>query len=76
MPQYGAMVRGAKRIVRLGAPIRGIQTSMPIPPLSDAAFPYVAMGGRLADDAPFEAIIDAAGRVEFRQVPGAERREP
>lgn len=68
MPQYGPLVRGSQRVLRQGAPIRRLETTMTMPPLSDETFPYVAMGGRFSDDAAFDVVIDVAGNVQFRPV--------
>jgi hypothetical protein len=68
MPQYGPLVRGSQRVLRQGAPVRRLETTMAMPPLSDETFPYVAMGGRFSDDAGFDAVIDNAGNVQFKPV--------
>jgi hypothetical protein len=68
MPQYAPLVRGSARVLRQGVPIRRLQTTMTMPPLADETFPYVAMGGRFSEDAPFDAVIDVAGNVQFRPI--------
>jgi hypothetical protein len=68
MPEYGATVAGATRIMRQTPVLRRLDTSFRMPPLSDAAFPYEAMGGQLRADAPFDALIDRDGHVQFRPV--------
>ncbi len=68
MPEYGALTRGARAILRQTPMVRRIDTTFPMPPLSEVAFPYEALGGRLAPEAPFDATIDAAGRVRFTRV--------
>ncbi len=68
MPEYGALARGAREILRHTPMVRRIDTAFPMPPLSEAAFPYEALGGRLAPEAAFDATIDAAGHVRFTQV--------
>jgi hypothetical protein len=68
MPQYGPLVRGSQRVLRQGAPVRRLETTMAMPPLSDETFPYVAMGGRFSDDAGLDAVIDHAGNVQFKPV--------
>jgi hypothetical protein len=65
MPEYRALSRGAREILRQTPVIRHLSTSFPMPALSDAAFPYEAMGGRLSPDAAFDATIDADGQVRF-----------
>jgi hypothetical protein len=67
MPEYGPLVRGAQRIVRQTRVLRHLDTSFPVPGLSGRAFPDEVIGGRFSTDAPFDAVINADGSVEFRQ---------
>ena len=66
MPEYGPLVRGSQRIVRQTRTLRHLDTRFPMPGLSDRAFPYEVLGGRFSEDAPFDAVINADGTVEFR----------
>lgn len=66
MPEYRAITLGARRILRQTQDLRRLETRFQMPPFSDAAFPYEIMGGRFRADAPFDAVIDADGNVEFR----------
>jgi hypothetical protein len=68
MPQYGPLVTGSKRVVARSTAVRRLETTFPMPPLSDAAYPYEAMGGRFSEEAPFDAVIDDRGHVHFRPV--------
>jgi hypothetical protein len=68
MPEYGPTVAGATKIMRQTATVRRLDTTFPMPPFSNAAFPFEAMGGRLSDDAEFDALIDRNGDVQFRRV--------
>lgn len=68
MPEYRALSRGARDILRQTPVVRRLDTTFPPPPLSEVAFPYEAMGGRLSPDAGFDATIDADGRVRFSPV--------
>jgi hypothetical protein len=69
MPEYGPLSRGALEIRRRTADIRHIETTFPVPPLmTDRDFLYRVLGGRITDDAPFDAVIDRDGRVRFTPV--------
>jgi hypothetical protein len=68
MPEYGPLVAGTARIIRQTTVLRQLETTFPMPPLSDKGFPFAAMGGRFSDAADFDAIIDAHGEVQFRKV--------
>ncbi|MGC4083471.1 MAG: hypothetical protein QM736_15510 [Vicinamibacterales bacterium] len=66
MPEYRPIVSGASRILKQTHVLRRLDTSFPMPPFGDATFPYVVMGGTFAADAPFDAVIDRTGNVQFR----------
>lgn len=66
MPEYGPLVRGSQRIMRQTRTLRHLDTNFPMPGLSDRAFPYEVLGGTFREDAPFDAVINADGTVEFR----------
>lgn len=68
MPEYGALASGARQIYRQTKTIRHLDTTFRVPPLSEAAFPYEAMGGRQDDNAAFDALIDDTGHVRFTPV--------
>ncbi len=68
MPEYGPLARGARDILRQTRVVRHIDTTFRMPPLSEVAFPYETMGGRLTPDAAFDATIDTEGHVRFTQV--------
>ncbi|MEQ1869169.1 MAG: hypothetical protein ABL961_04010 [Vicinamibacterales bacterium] len=68
MPEYRALSHGARTIYRQARTVRRIDTSFPMPPLSDAGFVYEAMGGVITDAAEFDATIDAHGDVRFSRV--------
>lgn len=65
MPEYAALARGAKAIIRQTPTIRRIETTFTLPPLSDATFLYEVLGGHVTTDAPFIAVIDEKGGVRF-----------
>jgi hypothetical protein len=67
MPQYGPLVKGSGRIIRQHVTLGRLETTLPMPPFSDETFPFIAMGGRFSDSAAFDAIIDAAGNVRYRE---------
>jgi hypothetical protein len=67
MPQYGPLVRGSQAVIKHANPVRRLDTTFALPPLSDRHFPFEAMGGRFSDDAPFDAVIDERGEATFRQ---------
>lgn len=68
MREYRPIVAGAKRIIRQTHELRRLETSFPMPPLSDPAFPYEVLGGTFSEHAGFDAVIDARGDVQFRPV--------
>ena len=68
MPEYRPIVLGATRIVRQTKELRRLDTSFRMPPFSDAGFPYEILGGRFSPEAPFDAVINADGSVDFRPV--------
>lgn len=68
MPEYRALTVGARAILRQTPTIRRVETTFRMPPLSNAAFPFVAMGGQVEDAAAFDAVIDEGGSVRFRPV--------
>ena len=68
MPQYGPLVRGSQAVVKYANPVRRLDTTFTLPPLSDRHFPFEAMGGRFSEDARFDAVIDEKGDVQFNPV--------
>jgi hypothetical protein len=68
LPEYGALVRGAHVIRRQTPELRRLYASFPVPAFSDATFLYEVLGGRLTDDAQFDATIDETGHVRFSPV--------
>lgn len=68
MPQYGALARGSKAIMRQTGEIRHLYTAFSLPPFSDAEFLYQVLGGRITDTALFDATIDENGGVRFAPV--------
>jgi hypothetical protein len=69
MPEYGPLSRGAREIRRRTADIRRIETTFPVPPLmTDRDFLYRVVGGRITEDAEFDAVIDRDGHVRFTPV--------
>jgi hypothetical protein len=70
MPQYGPLVRGSQAVVKYANPVRRLDTTFTLPPLSDRHFPFEAMGGRFSEDARFDAVIDEKGDVQFNPFSG------
>lgn len=68
LPEYRPIVTGTKRIAHQTMTLRRLNTTFPMPPFTDAAFPFEAMGGRFSDDASFDAVIDERGDVVFTPV--------
>ncbi|MFN7914316.1 MAG: hypothetical protein U0Q55_03180 [Vicinamibacterales bacterium] len=68
MPEYRPIVLGATRIVRQTKELRRLDTAFRMPPFSDVGFPYEILGGRFSPEAPFDAVINADGSVDFRPV--------
>jgi hypothetical protein len=70
MPEYGAIVAASRTMAERGQPLRGIETSFPLPPTSDAEFVYRILGGSIDPASNWIGIIDAGGGVRYRQVDG------
>jgi hypothetical protein len=68
MPEYEALAKGAQAIRRQTPELRRLYASFPVPAFSDATFLYQVLGGRLTDDAQFDATIDDTGHVRFSPV--------
>lgn len=68
MPQYGALVDGARDIARRTGEVSAVRTAFELPATADPAFPFECMGGRVTRDAAYEAVIGPDG-VTYRPVP-------
>ncbi len=65
MPEYGPLTRGSRQVFSHARTVRRLDTTFRLPALSDAGFPYEAMGGHRSEDAEFDAVIDAHGNARF-----------
>lgn len=66
LPEYGPLIRGTREIARRTPEIRDIFTEFPLPPSTDATFPFVCLGGRVTTAAAYNAFIAADGGVSYR----------
>ena len=68
MQEYGPLLRGTQRIVRQTRQLRRLTTSFLMPPFSDETYLFTVLGGRLSEDAEFDAVINERGDVQFTRV--------
>jgi hypothetical protein len=73
MPEYGVLVDGARKMSRLGQPMRAVRTDIKLPPTSNPEVLYVALGGRLDPTSPWIGVITSEGQIDYQYVG---RREP
>jgi len=65
LPQYGALVRGAREVRARTSEVRRLETELGLPPSTDPVFVYEILGGRVTPTAPVAATIDANGHAHF-----------
>ncbi|MDE3156262.1 MAG: hypothetical protein KGN76_14265 [Acidobacteriota bacterium] len=68
LPEYGALVRGARTIISMGTPIQEITTAFDLPQPFAPIFIYRILGGQFDPHSPWTAEIEPGGRVEFHRV--------
>jgi hypothetical protein len=68
LPEYGALLRGARGILARTPEVRSIHTEFALHPASDPAYLYRLLGGALSPEARFSAVITRSGEVLFRAV--------
>jgi hypothetical protein len=68
MPEYGPLVEGSRKIVRLKQPMRTIETEFSLPPTVDRLFVYRILGGQIDGGSPWIARITWQGDVIYRKV--------
>jgi hypothetical protein len=68
LPEYAPLARGSEQIRRRASEIRRIDTDFVLPPSTDPAFLYEALGGRITSGGRFTARIDRFGEVTFTPV--------
>jgi hypothetical protein len=73
MPEYGPLLRASRAIAARGQPMRRIEAAF-VPKTSDPEFLYEVLGGRLAPDAEWIAMIDRDGAVRYERAPRAPSR--
>lgn len=73
MPEYGPLLRASRAIAARGQPMRRIEAAF-LPATSSPHFLYEILGGRLAPDAEWIAVIDAAGAIRYERAPPAPSR--
>jgi hypothetical protein len=67
LPEYAALVRGAREIRAYTPDVRRIDTELTLPQTTDPAFLYKVLGGRVTDASTLVATIESSGRVRFSQ---------
>jgi hypothetical protein len=71
MPEYAAIVTASRTMVTRGQPLKGIETSFPLPPTSDPEFVYRILGGPIDPASEWIGIIEAGGSVRYRRADGS-----
>jgi hypothetical protein len=66
VPEYQALVKGSRQLIRAGLSPRAILTAFPLPPTTDNDFLFKIMGGHLDPRADFDAEIQPAGGIVCR----------
>lgn len=70
MPQYGLLVDGARKIWRVGQPMRAVQTDITLPRTSNPEFLFRALGGQIDPASPWIGVITTDGDVVYEHVGG------
>jgi tetratricopeptide (TPR) repeat protein len=58
MPEYAAIVAASRTMVGRGQPLRGIETSFPLPPTSDPEFVYCILRGPIDPASPWIGVVE------------------
>jgi hypothetical protein len=69
LPEYGALVRASREIRARTPAVRAIETEFALPPSADRTYLYRILGGRIAPDAPFSALVRSSGAVVYTPAP-------
>jgi hypothetical protein len=70
MEEYGALVQGSREVRRRLPAIRALEVRFPLAPTVDPLFLYTTvLGGRIAADAEYVAVLERSGRAAFRRSP-------
>lgn len=64
-PAYRALVDGSRAVVRRTAVVRDLRVDFPVHETTDVRYLYRVLGGRVAPDGEFIAVIHADGTVTF-----------
>jgi hypothetical protein len=64
-PNYGALLRGSREIVKRQDGIRDLRTSFELPPSTDRLYLFTLLGGRLNAEGPVVAIVATDGSVSY-----------
>ena len=71
MPEYAAIVTASRTMVTRGQPLKGVETSFPLPPTSNPEFIYRILGGPIDPASEWIGIIEAGGGVRYRRADGS-----
>ena len=70
MEEYGALVQGSREVRRRLPAIRALEVRFPLAPTVDPLFLYTTvLGGRIAADAEYVAVLERSGQAAFRRSP-------
>jgi hypothetical protein len=69
LPEYAALVRGSREILRQAPQVRSIDAEFALPPSTDTGFLYEVLGGRVTADAPVTATIGRTGQGIVKPAP-------
>ena len=69
LPEYGALLKASREIRARAPAVRAIETEFPLPRSADRTYLYRILGGRIAPDAPFSALVRSSGAVVFTPTP-------
>jgi hypothetical protein len=74
LPEYGALVRGSREILKRLGEVQRVEVSFPLPVSTEPDFVYKVLGGRLSPEARYRATIDRAGHASFVLAPAVAGR--
>ncbi len=67
-PQYRALLAGSRVALQQAPVLRGVRAGFEVHETTDVGYMYRILGGRIAPDGPFDAIIQPDGTVTFTPV--------
>jgi hypothetical protein len=64
-PQYGAMLRASRQLIRQAPALRDIRVTFEVHPTMDRHFIYRILGGRIDGSALYSAVVNSDGSVRL-----------